>query len=86
MHDHLDEAGASILALAQFLKDVRQQIWSNNSNELLNRQIYRRTDVGWIFPYRDAITRLVGAGLAEQTEDGQKGDVILGWRSPATDV
>jgi putative transposase len=70
------------LTVFAFPESHRKKLRTHNTQEQLNREIGRRTDVVSIFPNEAACLRLVSAILMEQDEEWQTGRIYIAFETP----
>ena len=84
----MDTSEHDVPAYMGFPAAHRTKLHSTNPIERLNGEIKRRTEVVGIFPNEQAITRLIGAILMEQSEEGavqRARDMTLETMAPMSD-
>src|SRR3954464_2579237 len=67
----MDESEHDVLAYMAFPAQHRTKLHSTNPLGRLNKEVKRRADVVGIFPGEASITRLIGAVLLGQNDEGQ---------------
>jgi len=75
---HLEAARADVRAFTGFPKEIWLQLWSNNPQERLNREIrrYLGLDVLGIFPDRGSLIRLAGATVNTPADAAVSGSAV----------
>jgi len=75
----LAEAGPDVLAFTTFPREHWRQIWSNNPQERLNKEVRRRTDVVGIFPMAsDSVATAPGVSMPAE-KAWRVGSQMLMW-------